>query len=644
MKFNVSPVTSVLRFSLYACFMLVTALPLIGCDSDMMKNSLKHDRASDLEFQDYRDGMAPRLPELNEAGQAAGSEEIPGLQPYVAAPDTNSKAMPLVSISVNQSVPLRDILFELAQQAEYDLELDPRITGSIIFTARERPFDQVIARIADIAGLRYKFDDDVLRVELDAPYNKVYKIDYLSYIRTNTGSIRNNIAVVSGDGADTGSTYEAKSTSEADFWGELEQNLDQILGGSVSGALKTRRTPKITATDQNPQVAAVAPASTEAGATPNVNVQAPQAVLHVESLPSDEEETTNGSPSGRNAEADPALGGPSTFTINRQAGLINVYAPDKAQKEVEQYMKAVRKAVTSQVLIEAKILEVTLNDAHNEGIDWRFLDLSSGELALNFLSTGSDALLNGFDPSEGLLPVGADPDATNAAGFVAGYAGNDVQALIRAISQFGTVHALASPRLTVLNNQSAVLNVATNEVYFEVDVDVTTEEGVSQVDIDSDIRNVPVGVLVNVQPSINLDNGTVALALRPTITKIANRREDPAVAFIARSTTPPVEVESFIPELNVQEIDSVIQVKSGQPIVMGGLLQDRNTATDSGVPVLSEIPVAGSLFKTHQDNIQKTELVIFLKATILDAPEDSVHNTDKDLYRMFSGDRRPLKL
>ena len=95
--------------------------------------------------------------------------------------------------------------------------------------------------------------------------------------------------------------------------------------------------------------------------------------------------------------------------------------------------------------------------------------------------------------------------------------------------------------------------------------------------------------------------------------------------------------------VNVQEIDSVIQVRSGQPVVMGGLLQDRAVTNDAGVPVLGETPVLGALFKDHDDQIQKTELVIFLKATILDSPGDTIHVADKDLYRQFSSDRRPLR-
>ena len=627
-------------FALVFPLLFMVAMTTASCD--MARNQLKADRAADMETQDFRDGLAPRLPDEEEnSADAATGGSVPALQPYISAADTSMKPMPLVSIAVNQSVPIRDVLFELAQQADYDLELDPRIKGSIIFTARERPFDQVVERIANIAGLRYKFEDDMLRVELDTPYNKVYKIDYLSYIRTNKGNIRNDIGVVQGQGTDTGSSYEAAGQSEANFWGELEVNIQQILNSAPGAVLRTQRDPRITATQQNPNVQPVAATDAQgnpvSGNNANVNVQVapPEAVLNVESLPAEEEDTAAGSAGVQ----DPLT---PTFTLNKQAGLVNVYAPERAQKEVDAYLKMVRRAVTAQVLIEAKILEVTLDDEHATGIDWRALQL--GDLHLNYLTTEGAEALAGLGPDTGPTLTSNLSEAVSS-NIVVGSSGDDFQALVKAISGFGTVRALASPRLTVLNNQSAVLNVANNRVFFDVDIDVTTDQGVSQVDISSDVHNVPEGVLVNVQPAINLDNGTISMALRPTITRVVDTVPDPAVQYITAAASPPIEgVESLVPELNVQELDSVIQVKSGQPVIMGGLLQDRIEGNQTGVPVASEIPVVGALFRQHSDLVHKQELVIFLKATILPSPEDSVHNTDRDIYRMFSGDRRPFKL
>lgn len=617
-------------------------LLLSGCD--LAANYQKTDRGSNMEFQDFRDGMAERLPDPAEGkGEDGKAAAIPALQPYVSTQTQGIKPMPLVSVAVNQSVPVRDILFELAEQADYDLELDPNIRGSIIFTARNRPFDEVVDRIASMAALRYEFKGEHLRVELDTPYNKTYKLDYLSYLRRNNSSVSTNVSVVSGEGADAGSVFSTSSESVADFWAELELNLTQFLGGPTTGGLKTQNDPRITAVEQNPDVQAVAPAPAEGAAGADgqqpVQVQPPEAVLRVESLPVEDNNSSSGS--GEEEE-----GPVASFALNKQAGIINVFATEKQHKEVADYLRQLKKAVTSQVLIEAKIFEVDLNDEYITGIDWGAIGLSSGEGSASFLNSAGVTALNTLAGNPGgsvfAAPAGSQLGLTS--NMILGYAGNDVQALLQAISGFGSVRALASPRLTVLNNQSAVLNVATNRVFFEIDIDSNTEEGVTSVDVDSQLRSVPEGVLVNVLPSIDLENGTISLALRPTVTRVVGTVDDPAVGFVAASIAGAENVVSQIPEINIQEVDTVVRVRTGQPIVMGGLLQDRSDNLQQAVPVLGEAPVVGSLFRKKRDIVQKSELVIFLKATILQTPEDSIHDTDRDLYKTFSGDRRPLKL
>lgn len=592
---------------------LVGLLMLPACD--LTKNHTKMDRAADMSFQDFRDGMAPRLQDPDMAAAEKDVGNIPSLQSYVAPPSENLKPMPLVSISINQHVPLRDALYDLAEKANYDIQLDPRIKGSVIFTARERPFDVVIQKLADIAGLRYKFEDDSLQVELDTPYHKTYKIDYLSYIRKNKGSIHNDVAVVSGDGTNTGSMFEASSESTADFWGELETNLMQILGQrSKPSELKSDEDPQVTAVERT--AAPVQPVVTEGEDGESVVlVQAPEAVLEVQ--------TPASNTSGGNNKKESPTDVESTFALGRQAGIVSVYATEKQHNMVADYMRELKRSVTSQVLIEAKILEVSLEDEFATGIDWNLLENMTGEFSLGFDVTGVRPNLN--------------PASSPSTNFQVGYTGSDITAMIEAISRFGTVRALASPRLTVLNNQSAVLNVANNQVYFEIDIDITQDGGGgSQTSVDSEIRNVPEGVLINVQPSINLDERSISMAVRPTVTRITEFVNDPAVAFLGAG------IESPVPVVNVQEMDSLVKIGDGQTVVMGGLMQDRTTSTQQGVPVLSEIPMFGTLFRNQSDSVTKSELVVFIRARIVDG--SNLDQTDKDLYRMFSGDRRPLEM
>ena len=277
-----------------------------------------------------------------------------------------------------------------------------------------------------------------------------------------------------------------------------------------------------------------------------------------------------------------------------------------------------------------------MDDEFAAGIDWDAFDFFGGDISMRFRSgdANSAGVIN--------LARGAlDPATTPETNFRLGIFGHDAQAVVDMVSRFGVVKALASPRLTVLNNQSAVLNVATNLVYFEIDIQTQVDEGTRDTTVDSKIRNVPEGVLINVHPSIDLDTNTISLALRPTVTRVVSSVADPGVAFVAAEAGS--EIQSLIPQVNVQEIDSVIRINSGEAIVMGGLMQDRTESTQNSLPGLGELPIAGSLFRNQSDRIQKTELVIFLKATIVENG-NTVHDADRDIYRTFSKDRHPFKL
>lgn len=690
---------SALKATLTSLVALSALMPVSACD--LAQNQLKMDRATNNEVQDYRDALAPREVSMTEGNDTVGEDGGLELQPYVSDVSETMKAMPLVSISINQSIPLREALFELSKQANYDVELDPRIAGSIIFTARNRPFDVVIDRICEIAGLRYKLDGDTLRIELDTPYSQNYKIDYLGMIRKSKSSLDNNVSLTTGGdagGPTGGSSFKVESSSDADFWAELDTNLKQILASNASGSyLKTEEDPTISLTASNPVSPPVPPidesALKEGSATATVPPQAGANVsspMSIPATPSPSSVPPSGAPAATasdpaaaaaaaTAAADPSAttppssspvpdaqavgekaapaptqtvlkveslptaassGGQSanrnaveftpTYSINKQAGIVSVYANERLHKKVAEYFDELRRSTSSQVLIEAKVLEVRLTDEYAAGIDWNFLD------HLGDLSTFSLTL----------RPMPAMTPTAGSSVMSVGFVGTDLSTFVDALSRFGTVQALASPRLTVLNNQSAALNVAENRVYFEVDITSTTTGSPPSTDVtvDSTVHTVPEGVLINVMPSIDLAKNTISMQVRPTVTKITEYVEDPAVAYIAATVVGGGSISSQIPVVNVQEVDSVVKMGSGQMIVMGGLLQDSSRSSSDSVPVLGEVPVVGNLFRNQGDKVTKSELVIFLKATILNDAGESIHQTDKDIYRVFGQDRRPGKL
>ena len=685
------------RLSYRSFLMLGSAMMLVtssGCQ--LAENYTKADRSGNMEIQDYRDALAPR--ELPKKAAVSEDKSIPSLQPYVSDETSSSYSkgpMPMVSIAINQSIPLRDALFELAKQADYDIQLDPRISGSIIYTARNRPFDEVIDQISNIAGLRSSFSGNSVKIEIDTPYSQTYRMDFLPFTRSTQSGINTSLSVSGsggesgGSSTDSGSTFAIDTKAESDFWKDLETNIKQIVDANQkAGILKTSSDPSLSFSSSsgssgstNPPVPPIDPtalageapqagdetisfknvftggqlvpaqttgtssttdgaattsttpptngtASTTTPATPSTNATATpttpapstpapsETVLQVESLPT----------SSAEAQEDIA----SSFSINKTAGIVTVFAPASVQKKVADYLSQVKAAVSQQVLIEAKVLEVQLNDEYSNGIDWSVISRSLG---------GLDSI--GFSGARGSL----SPTEAATSGFRISGAG--VTAVVEMISRFGTVKALASPRVTVLNNQSAVLNVAENRVFFEFDVERKDGQNgePDTVTIDSESRTVPEGVLINVMPSVDSSNGTISMQVRPTISRIVGEAIDPSVPIIlAQAGITSSEIQNRVPVVSVKEIDTVVRMESGDAVVMGGLMEDDTTGTQRGVPVANEVPILGNLFKTQDNAVRKSEFVIFLQATILKDPSDSVHNTDKDLYRTFGQDRRPFKM
>jgi general secretion pathway protein D len=156
-------------------------------------------------------------------------------------------------------------------------------------------------------------------------------------------------------------------------------------------------------------------------------------------------------------------------------------------------------------------------------------------------------------------------------------------------------------------------------------------------------KNAPEGVVLVVIPTANSDTGEITLTVRPTISKVINNRPDPTLALqlaIAGVAAPPGLPTPTIPELTVQEIDSMLNMQSGQMMALGGLMKDENRVQQDGIPVVGDLPVVGRLFKTHKDIIAKSELVVLVRAVIVTG-SGTIDEMDRKLYKSFSLDRHP---
>lgn len=327
--------------------------------------------------------------------------------------------------------------------------------------------------------------------------------------------------------------------------------------------------------------------------------------------------------------------GKEVFSFHAQAGLLSVKATQAHHDKIEHYLKLLALSVSSQVLIEAKIVEVYLKDEFKSGINWNSL---KGDFAVQ-APLGQITTPGPFDPTV--------PPQRNI--FTIGGKGQHLSGLLSLIKRFGTIRTLSSPRLTVMNNQSAVIKVATNRVFFRLlyDREFSFESRTREKErISSEIQTIPIGLVMVVQPSINPETGEIIMTLRPTISRVVGEKEDPAVAIVSEQAQ-----QSLVPEIQVRELDSVLSLASGSIAVMGGLMQERSDNDQAGVPELSDVPLLGGLFKGKSNDRQVTELVIFIRATILETGSTTgfqrqktpVSAADKNIYQTFVKDPRPLR-
>lgn len=574
-----------------ACLGILYAGTLSSC----ARESAPQNNWMDLAAKETTSNDKSPTPQKHSSPTDHGEPPIPSLnaglpQPSAPPPLAHDR---LVSITVTEKVPLRDVLVELARDAQVNVEIDPRIKGNVIFSAHDQPFDDVLRRLCALGGLRARMDGTFVRIEPDDPYQKSYPLDYLSLARrvTSQTDIATNVFDVnvsnggsssSGNSSTNGasaagnnSTSKLSGTSETDFWAEIEQSLARILAS-------TER--------ENPM-----------------------------------------RESGKRHQP---------FSLDRQAGLVTVFGDQRQHEAVESYLRALKRRAYAQVLIDARIVEVELNDAYKSGINWRSLMGGSFNAATRF----------------GMGAVGAPfTTATTATDgvFTASWSGNDFAAILNLVRTYGEARVLSAPRLTVLNNQTAVLKVATNQVYFVTQAQFTTVTNANGATVTttpvytSTPRTVPVGLVMTVQPAIDVDHGRITMTLRPTISRIVGQASDPSIGLNAAQAGIANPVESQIPVLAVREMDSVIRLRSGEVAVMGGLMQSSAQKKSDGIPMLDswfgDVPILGNLVKANDDQTGTTELVILLRATLADPPTPD--EADRDAYyNNIENDPRPYDL
>ena len=292
-------------------------------------------------------------------------------------------------------------------------------------------------------------------------------------------------------------------------------------------------------------------------------------------------------------------GSGSNIIVNGESGTIAVKATAKQHKKIAAFIDRVVASAQRQVLIEATVAEVRLSDKYQAGVDWSVIGETTGGVVTK---GGVQNVIGGNLGSAPFFQL-AGTGSIN---------GNPLNITLKALETFGDVKVLSSPKVMALNNQTAILKVVDNEVYFttNVKIDPGSVNQNSQTIIDTNINTVPIGFIMSVTPYISKED-EVTLNIRPTISRIIRFVNDPNPLLDQQG------VVSKIPVIQVREIETMLKIKNEKTAVIGGLMQDQLDKSNSGVPVLSSIPLLGNLFSYKEEEYIKTELVIFIRPVVI---------------------------
>lgn len=284
----------------------------------------------------------------------------------------------------------------------------------------------------------------------------------------------------------------------------------------------------------------------------------------------------------------------ANVVVSPQSGLITVRGYPSDIQAVKDFVKRSEQNLTRQVILEAKIVEVSLDDDYQQGINWQNVLSNSGDTNFNF---GTSAGSFGNNISSAL---GGVTSLT--------FSNVDFTGVVSLLKTQGNVQVLSSPRVTATNNQKAVIKVGEDE-YFVTEVSNTTVTGTSTSST-PEINLEPFfsGIALDVTPQIS-DQGEVILHVHPSVTEISEQQK--VVQLDDQQYVLPLA------QSNIRESDTVIRAKSGEIVVIGGLMQSSTTDEESRVPVLGAIPIVGNLFKSKQEVELKKELVILIKPTVV---------------------------
>lgn len=554
---------------------------------------------------------------------AKSSASIPQPVRQVPLPPPPQSRIDEIRYSVTvKDVPVQDLLFAISRDTKVNIDVHRGIEGRVTLNAIDQTLKQILTRVSKQVDMRFEVDGPNLVVMPDSPYLKLYKVDYVNMTRDSSGSIGiqtqvvgpSGVGATSAGGAQNSTQLKIDNASKNRFWESLDKNIKELLResdkqlpeGSSDTFVQARGAQQsiTTQAQQRNQSRRNNTAASTQVAGPGV---------------------TQGDSVNESVEQRLTFREAASVIINPETGTVSVRATSRQQEKVAEFITQVAGAASRQVLIEATVVEVTLNDNYQSGVDWSALGLKGVGYSFTQAFTGQNLASAPY--------FGIQYSNPNAA------VGGSISSSIKLLDSFGSTKVLSSPRITTLNNQTAVMKVVENKVYFTVKADVTTgatnAAGVSTalVSYTSTPNVVPEGFVMNVTAQIS-EGDIITLNVRPSITRIVSYVNDPN-PDLARAN-----VINRVPQIQTREFETVLRVASGQTAVLGGLMQDSFSASRDGLPIISRWKLFGDAVSYRNDVGRKTELVIFLRPLVI---KDASIETDFSDYRRLLPDKQFFK-
>lgn len=510
--------------------------------------------------------VVPTVSAQAPAGQAATPP--PAVTRALVAPPPRM-ASPRFNVDVDE-VPARAFFMSLVQDTTINMVVHPDVSGNISLSLKAVTVPEVLEVVREVYGYEYEERGNGYIVLPARLQSRVFAVDYLHLQRIGESRTRVNAGDLTG-----GTGLQNQNTAAGAVGGEAGEGGGQSRSEAFTSRVRTR-----TETDYWAEL-----------------TEALRAIV--------------GDGPGR------------SVVVSPQSSTVVVRALPSEMRDVQRYLDAVQGAVTRQVILEARILEVSLNDQFQAGINWaQVVESGAGILG----QTGGGSIFGGDGRSEiagstGILdprnPSLPDGTATSAFGgvFTIGWQRGDFSAFVELLKQQGDVRVMSSPRVSATNNQKAVIKVGSDEFFvtgLTGSQNQTTGNVTQQSDPSLELTPFFSGISLDVTPQIS-EQGDVLLHVQPTISEVADQTK--LIVVGDRDYRLPLAVSS------VRQSDSVVRARSGQLIVIGGLMQEAQARRSARTPLLGDIPVLGNLFRQTRNTGRKTELVILLRPTVVEGSE-----------------------